>query len=99
MPKMSCNVIGMIEGWVGLRGGVGHGKFKHDNLWQIPHKPVSKYSIHIPYLIFSEMQPTKLLKTDEIFLNSNFKSLPCECHLSSQGPPISKAGLYHFYKP
>ena len=36
------HVIGMVEGGrVGLRGGVGHGKFKLDNLWQIPHKSVS----------------------------------------------------------
>ena len=26
MPMMSCDVIGMIEGWVDLRGGVGSWK-------------------------------------------------------------------------
>ena len=63
---LSCDVIGMIEGVGGSQGGGGHRKFKLDNLWQIPHKPVSKYSINIPYLIFSEMQSTEMLKTDNI---------------------------------
>ena len=52
---------------------MGHGKIKLDNMWQSPDKPVSKYSMHIPYLIFSEMQSMKMFKTDEIFINSNFK--------------------------
>ena len=58
MPMMSHDVIGVM-GWA----GEGHGKFKLDNLWQIPHKPVSKYFIPIPYLIFSEIQSMKMLKT------------------------------------
>ena len=40
-------------------GGVGYGKFKLDNLWQITHKLLSKYFIHISYLFLMKYNPQK----------------------------------------
>ena len=44
------------------RGGVGHGKFKLENFWQIPHISIKINYIHNyvnSYLILSQLNLTK----------------------------------------